>query len=115
MNEEDKAISTIAASASEDFIKRVDARDKLVRIIEVVMLLIIVVINTFAIASLNRLAVQSNDQVTKHTKEINAATDRNAKEHDVISCILTITPLTRTNESIANCYKQSGVKPGPQR
>lgn len=110
--------SIIDKSPSQDFIGKVDRRDKLMRIIEVFMLLVIVLFNVFFGLRLQSV-INKNNQTATDSRKTNA--QRQNEIQDYIKCVVLIRfddpplPATATREetskALDECAKKTGTQP----
>lgn len=87
MKEEDKATSTIVKSPSQELIKKVDDRDKLVRAIEVVILLVVVAFNIFL--GLRLQSVVDTNRLEAEQRAMTAGGDSNENKR-YLKCLALI-------------------------
>lgn len=74
-------------SDNQDFIERVDRRDRLVRILEVTLLFVLALFNIFAVIQLNRV-INQNQADTVEARKQNI--DRQEEIQGYIKCVLLI-------------------------
>lgn len=87
MKDEDKATSTIAQSPTQKLLVKVDKRDKLVRTIEIAMLLVFGVFSVFLAIRLQFVIDQNQRDSLRRSHQ--AQIDR-SETKDYIKCILLI-------------------------
>lgn len=87
MLEADKAKTTIPESPAQQFLARVDARDKMARAAGIAILLALVVFNVFTAIRLQNV-IDQNQRDTLEARQANTARQNELK--DYIKCVLLI-------------------------
>lgn len=103
MNEEDKATTTIPQSPSQQLLAKVDRRDKLVRIVEITILMAVVVLNIF-IGLRIQTVIDSNNKATVQARQDNV--ERTTQSQQYIKCIV----LLRFNTTPMALQTKAGVE-----
>lgn len=87
MKNEDKATTTIKDSPAQEFIRTVDKRDKVIRVIEVVCLLALALFSLYTSIRL-QYVIDQNNAATVDARQANVARQDELK--DYIKCVLLI-------------------------
>lgn len=103
MNEDDKAKTIIPQSPSQALIAKVDKRDKLVRIIEVAILMTVVVFNVFVGLRIQTV-IDNNNAATVQARKDNV--ERETQSQQYIKCIV----LLRFNTTPMALQTKAGVE-----
>lgn len=104
-------------SDREKLLRKIDRRDKAVKLFEFVILTAVVGLTLFALLRIN-LIVANNERNTeeqrisqqRNTKAALAEVDKRAKanqaRNDIELCIVSVSPTIRTPEYVSGCYDQ---------
>lgn len=104
-------------SATEEKLRKLDNRDKLMRTFEVFVLFILVIITLVSLYQLNQVASSNAKNIQEHRRQIENGTAQAVKEVvndnalnrarlDVSLCIFSVSPIRRTPEYTKSCYDQ---------
>lgn len=117
MQQEDKATTTIPKSPAQEFITKVDARDRAVRGFEIAVLFVLVIFNIFSAIRLQNVIDQNQSDALVRSQ---TASQERQESKDYIKCILLIrydTPAEKlttrdgTEAALDACAKSSQPKP----
>lgn len=116
MDEDQKASTIIPASPQQEALAKIDNRDKLVRAVEITILLFVVAFNIFLGLRIQSV-IDQNQRDAKARSEA-AQQDRN-EQKDYIKCVLLIkfddppadlTTKVGTSKALDACAKQSAAR-----
>lgn len=105
-------------STGEEKLRSLESKDRLMRMFEVLILLIIIIFNIISLAQINKLATDNKNNINAHRYQLEKATLAsqeqlktaaivNRARLDVINCIISINSNVRTPEYIKNCYDRA--------
>lgn len=112
-------------SPNELKLRKLDNRDKAMRVFEILVLATVVAITMFGLYSVRQLAKENRANITDHREQIESGNSDASKQIaeratinqaklDIGLCIISVSPTVRTPEYVKNCYetveKSSGLK-----